>query len=288
VELVKVAAHNLGFHVAKDPSGNWMEIDGIMSSGSKVTAGGDSKILAKTFYKYVAFIIKTKPCGGALFQAAMNRDVGIGVSGDDNVSFVPKIFRAYVNYESFCEFVKKMDMRFKEGSNRDKFLTEIDAHDNIIKPGVKFLQYYFVKRESVTSDTRLPPVLPYKTADRLMSRIMYGNSGENRDPISLIAGSIGLAYASCGTNSTAYNFLEMFHHQMVLKVDMDNWLKDFMNKNRHKGYIDKILRKGGITIKELAEGWPSREKLLARNIYDEKRHIYFKDMHPSVIRVKDI
>jgi len=275
LQLNRWCAHTLGRKVVKKINGDWVILEGSMGSGRVETSHGDSWIFQYFFLLWVVVLSDTVDGGRDLLIDVISSLVLKAVFGDDFVIAMLKKYRHFANFASYKVFLARFGLKFKEGGDVHTFVTKLGSDYSIVKPGVKFLQVFFVEQVQVLPiyNSDLPEILPYKDSDRLMIRSVYGN-GEPRSLMDFAISMIGIVWSSYGTNSMVYSYCHFMYTQILLELGLEgvDWIQHYLTVVQTHGVIDGLLRKSKISVDQLAMGFPSAHKLLMTNTFDPSFH----------------
>jgi len=80
---------------------------------------------------------------------------------------------------------------------------------------------------------------------------------------------LGHAHATYASNRPAYDRMHLFYQELVLSLGIG--IEEITEKLRERITYDdlKKLRQSGLTVEEILGGYPSWDRLVEKNIYDE-------------------
>jgi hypothetical protein len=139
---------------------------------------------------------------------------------------------------------------------------------------VFFLSKYFVDRDLITTRKDLPKVLPYRHFSKIIKKYAHGD-GSSRTTVDYILAAIGMVYDSFGTNPLSYDFCYFMYTRNMAALGVSDFF-DLVTRYRDSftgKSLDNMLKKCGIPLSELKDGFPSKRKLLDMHINDPDKHI---------------
>jgi len=128
----------------------------------------------------------------------------------------------------------------------------------------------FLKHQFVLNHNRSPgqlTFLPYRESREYLVRAVWGRITKKRDVIDTMLSILGHAYGTYASNRDAYDRLLLFYSELSSQIDLSNLQEEL----RSRITLDdlKRLRQMGLTADELVSGFPTWEKLVEKNIWDE-------------------
>jgi hypothetical protein len=145
----------------------------------------------------------------------------------------------------FCLEAKKEEVDVYEWQdNISPVLTLIDQHDNIIRPGPKYLQRRFI-RVKISGQNQ---ILPWRVTQDYYLKATVRSARSFEDPVIYFSVLLGLKFDTAGTNRTAFKFLdglerELLKYHPYVRDDLISRLKIKGWGERHK--IGERLKKMG-------------------------------------------
>jgi len=259
--------------------GQWTLIKGMMYSGGYETSHGDSWILLFAFCLYLEYTMAVNTERAYLIDKALLRGlIRIVVYGDDHVFCTPDELADILNEQTFGIFLKRfIGLEIRDAVSIPYFHTSISDSDMIIRPGVVFLKIYFIIKEFV-EDEDFPVIYPFKPTHDTMIKLFCNKANlEITYPLQ----AIGQAYDTRGTNVTAYNLVKHFYDYYIRILDKSpRELFNMAMEASDNVALRNLVGRTGITLEEMAKGFPSRHMLLALHKKD-------KELGSNVIRTTD-
>jgi len=250
-------------------TGAWRIISGIMWSGGKETSHGDSWITLFVFCLFLVYQMTTHPHYELLIRKCLRLGfVRLATYGDDHLFCAPRQLSGVINELEFQRVAKLLvGMEIQDPLSYDHFLTEFNpATGEITKVGPKFLKRYFV----ASTDPSLAPVLPFKPTHQTVCRLLLSFKTYWH---TILLSSIGQAWDTMGTNRTAYRVCKLVYQEAIKKDSRtpleiyQEYSQQTVNLNELRG----LLRKAGLSAREMFCGFPSRRSILLRHIYNQKK-----------------
>lgn len=276
--LLKLATENIAVKMVHIFARIWKLIIGIMPSGAYETSHGNSWLVGLLFWAYIEMVKSKRPQRAAQIDKLFREGkIEFPVYGDDHVIGVHKSVADIINEEGYASFVKEFfGMKIHKIRNNIPFLSVPDEHGGLKVDGVIFLKRRLIKRPD-DYPTDLPDVLPYKNLDDVLVKLAWGNNPRWTLADYAIS-AIGLAYDGMGTNPVLHEIcLQMFVFCVRQGgfASMEDLRRAFMDFRADKTKdITRVLRKIGIPLEKVLEGFPSRDYLLSLHKYD-KHYVNF-------------
>lgn len=271
-ELVEWAGDSLAVKVVNTVGDRFVVMNGVLPSGAYETSHANSWIMGYLYFLFLAHCA-TGPNGTRVMQAVASGAIVFVVYGDDHILSTPTDLWNVCGEHKFKEFVLGFGLIIQD-DGQFPFLSRVGKYGELIVPGISFLQHYFVLREEVGLDEDYPPVLPFRPSHKTIVKVPYG-SGAPRSNVDNVLAVIGMAYDSKGTNEYTYLFLRGLYATLIEPAlaegstpgeDVENFLRRVSGCPTLSYDITKLLRKGSITLDELANGFPERISILQKHL----------------------
>jgi hypothetical protein len=136
----------------------------------------------------------------------------------------------------FCLEAKKEEVDVYEWKDDvSPVLTIIDQHDNMVRPGPKYLQRRFI-RVKISGQYE---VLPWRVTQDYYLKATVRSARSFDDPVIYFSVLLGLKFDTAGTNRTAFRFLEGIEQELIrqypdVKDELISRLKIRGWSERHK------------------------------------------------------
>jgi len=247
----------------------WIAIRGGVPSGAFNTSHMDSWIMALYFFLFAIWQIHNAPEEEQEeLELELMTIINIVVYGDDHL-YRKGLLKGshYFSGKAFADFMlKHFDVRIRDIKDGIPFCSK--TKDGwVINWGCTFLKYQFV--ENPHKGVGQPDFLPFRESREYLVRACFGRVPRPRDVIDTMISVVGHAYATYASNRDAYDRLFVFYAELLsgtpeLVTDLPGQIQKRLNNDDLKR-----LRQAGITVEELASGFPTWEKLIEKNIRDE-------------------
>jgi hypothetical protein len=252
----------------------WRYMFGVMPSGAYETSHGDSWIVALLYFTYFLMMsIKYPAQCDEIIRCVEELLIMVSIYGDDSVLGVPKHLQDYVNIHGFADFCTQyFDMSLRDLETITEFLAVPDVRTGeLMSSGVVFLQRSFISKDHIdTLGVDVPDVLPYRGLRKIVQKSVFG-SGDLKHPVEHLVSFIGMAYDTQGTNVVAYRYCRFMYEYILKQINMEfdeaiSLIDCFGNKT-----MVKLMRKMGLSIDQICEGFPTRERLMKMHVYDASK-----------------
>jgi hypothetical protein len=260
------------FHVY---GGLWRILFGVMPSGAYETSHGDSWIVLFIYFLFFCTVMEEYPQYEQEIMAYLTKKIiSIMVYGDDSLYCYPKRLAHILSIHKFAHFVEVyFDMKCRDVEEYDSLFSDPDLRTGTFMRTEKkkkrsvFLQISFVKREDVTTRTDVCKVLPYRSFRKTYTKFAFGK-GSERVHADGVMTATGMAYMSMGTNRMAYEFARFMYEYFLSKCGNMTYDEIFETYgNNHD--LTTLMRKQGMSIHELSQGFPTIDHLLDMHVYND-------------------
>jgi len=276
-KFLQMVATNLTFKVVHLYADVWKTIYGGMPSGAYETSHGDSWIVMFTMIlfffhqgnQYPSRMLDINNC-------LISEQLFFYIYGDDSLWCVPDRLTDIINIYLYADFVEQFfQMTMRDLEETKNFLSVPDhVGGDLQVSNCVFLSKYFVDRDLITTRKDLPKVLPYRHFSKIIKKYAHGD-GSSRTTVDYILAAIGMVYDSFGTNPLSYDFCYFMYTRNMAALGVSDFF-DLVTRYRDSftgKSLDNMLKKCGIPLSELKDGFPSKRKLLDMHINDPDKHI---------------
>lgn len=270
--LLRAAIQWITARVTHVFAGVWKLIIGGMPSGLFSTSHGDSWIMGFLFWLFVEYVLERNPGIRRVFEVYFyNGKIRIIVYGDDHILGIHKEFHQLINENEFAKFLLKFfDMELRDIKSGASLLSEPNKFGGCKVSGIVFLQRHLILTPDWVKTTSR--IVSYKPVWKYIWKIPFSSDNGVRVPVDVLLSCIGNAYDTTGTNRVAYDFLRFVFVFVAMENgiqlrDVPKMYSESMKSSVGKD-VTKMMRKSGLTLKEMLGGFPSLEELHTRNNYD--------------------
>jgi len=277
--LFKFFMYHIAIKIVLHLGGFWRIEKGKVYSGGLETSLLDSFVMKFFWCLFVVYTMNKYPMTAAYMKyCVILRLIAIGVYGDDHVSTWPETLQAILNTREFTLFLKEyFNVELREVDEYDEFLTTIDPKtQEIKKPGVKFLKRYFVDPKHPD----LPPVIAHKETREVLTSLCLKEfdrkTCEDVDVVDMLLSCIGQAY-DAQLNKVAYDTVKNFYEILISRYNIPNpekQIAEYLQDPTKRLRVSKILRRTGMTDKELLCSFPSWSNVMERGKLDMEKCKY--------------
>jgi len=253
--------------------GFWRVERGKLYSGGLETSMIGSFTMLFLFCLYVVYTYNKYPHVSPYIKKCVQiRLLAMIVYGDDHAWTWPALLQAILNTREFAAFLQEyFKMHLREVHESDTFLSEIDPVTyEVKKTGMTFLKRVFVKCD----EPGLPPVIAHKETRQIMTSLCLKEfniaTGEEVDALDILLSCIGQAYDS-QLNKIAYDSVKQMYELVIARHSLPNpeqQLRDYVNRSDKRLRVSKILRRIGMSDKDVLTSFPTWQNLMERSVLD--------------------
>jgi len=251
----------------------WGAVIGGVPSGCFNTSHMDSWVMAMYFCLFGCLSIAEAPedLQDKLMDALLHI-VKLIVYGDDHAynKTEDPVIAFYFSGVRFQAFMKKyFGVEIRDMFDGLAFLSNT-AFGRIIAKGLTFLRHQMVlnpcKQEGQSR------YLPYRETWEFIIRAFWGKEPRFRTAHDVLLSSIGHAYGTYAANEHAYECLKCVYQVCVADIGLTPQavLSEIVPKLTSDGFKD--LRRKGVSVEEMLNGFPSWQTLVAKNVRSKVYH----------------
>lgn len=268
-DLFAILIEHVCVKIVNHVGGVWTIMRAFMYSGGFETSHGDSWCVFLIWLMFVLHIADTHLDLAEELIYAIGKTLRITIYGDDHVWTTPKKYAGFMNEHKFAEFVKEfLQMEIRDALVLDNFFSTVNEAGEIQRAGVVFLKRYFIFDDSRSK--KYPVIYPFKPTHQTMIKLFC--SRDSLD-VTYVLQSIGQAYDTLGTNPVSYSMCYDFYCYYMRKVNQPIYkvIAEAIAKSDHVS-VSRLMKKSGITLNELSQGFPTLKYLIKRHRIDPTKN----------------
>jgi len=251
---------------------------GGVPSGCYNTSHMDSWVMALYFCLFAVHqILRAPPEIRGSLEEEFIRVVRLIVYGDDhNYNKGKGVTSTWFSIHEFTSFLKKAFGVELRGGREGSFCSR-QVHGWLVHLGTTFLRHQAILNPHYGSNEQ-PPFLPFRETKEYIVRAVWGRTASPRDIPDVMLSVLGHAFGTHGSNYDAWKSLKFFYKELLQEFGASEaeFLGDLVDRVERQD-IGK-MRQHGITVQDLAQGFPLWETLIDRNKYDpvyqDIKHIF--------------
>jgi len=281
-EIVKFLLESACYRITQLFGRLWVIIRGSVASGKFNTSHEDSWVVAYLFSNWLMWVLFNTPLDQQEdLEKFIIKWLKIVTYGDDHLinrgeGHWSSKFGGH-SWASFCKTFFGMDIRdLKDGIS---FLSKV-KDGWITEMGATFLKHQQV--ENPVKGGGQADFLPFRESREYLIRAIYSREPKVRDSIDVLLSVIGQAYQTYASNRDAYDRLYLLYTRILVVIQDSSSLESRMRSRITSQDDLRKIRQMGITADELVSGFPTWDRLVAKNIYDpEYQEISRSDLGSS-------
>jgi hypothetical protein len=180
----------------------------------------------------------------------------------------------YLSGEAFSSFMKQyFDVDIRDVKSNLQFCSR-EKNGFLYETGATYLRHQAVENPLHKTDSKQCHLLPYRESREFLIRAAYGRTPRVRDCFDVILSTIGHAYGTYGANWDAYDRLFFIFDGCCKVLGIEKG--EIGDRIRRRLTTDDIkdLRRKGVRVQDILNGFPTRQEIIGRNVWDEAYHAF--------------
>jgi hypothetical protein len=269
-KMLDVATKRLTTKITQMVGNVWRVVDGVMPSGAYETSHGDSWITALVYFCFFEYLSSTDMEFRARYhKSKLQRDLMLAVYGDDNVLGFHKDFEKWFTEHNISFFFLKFaNFVIRDFILHKHFLSIPDGRGGIKVKGVVFLQKYAIKLPPKFKRDGMPEIVHFRPVDVNIRKFVKG-SGDERSELDYFLSALTGVYDN-PFNQVWYDFCAHMYLSFHMSLGWEDNVREVLSK--HDGYVTRMLRKCGMKVSDLLQGFPTEQKIIDISLCDTMHH----------------